>query len=113
MVLADYDFYTCVYGGDLVPRGVFERFARRAATLLQSMMVHPENVQQIDDEKMMLLLCEICDRLYREDGRYGISRESIDGYDVSYSGHEGVDDIRQLVKQSLGGDGVLYRGRRL
>lgn len=113
MILVDYDFYSCVYGGDLVPRAVFERFARRAATLLQGMILYSELVEKTEQEKVKLLLCEICDRLYREDSRCGISRESIDGYDVSYSDSEGICSIRQLVRHSLGSEGVLYRGRRL
>ena len=88
-------------------------FARRAAVLLRSMILQPEDLKRTDDEKVRLLLCEICDRLYHEDGRRGISRESLDGYDVSYTDDAGACEIRQLVRQSLGADGVLYRGRRL
>ena len=113
MVLVDYDFYTCTYGGNLVPRSVFDGFARRAAVLLRSMILQPEDLKRTDDEKVRLLLCEICDRLYHEDGRRGISREILDGYDVSYTDDAGACEIRQLVRQSLGADGVLYRGRRL
>lgn len=113
MVLVDYDFYTCNYGGSLVPRPVFEQFARRAGVLLRSMILQPDALKQADDEKVRMLLCEICDRLYNEDGRRGISRESLDGYDVSYVEDEGACDIRRLVRQSLGNEGILYRGRRL
>ncbi|MGN1060068.1 MAG: hypothetical protein ACI4QW_06520, partial [Clostridia bacterium] len=110
MSCVDFDFYSCIYGGTTVPREVFGHFARRAGVLLDSMLrTEPE---ASDPDRIKTVLCEICDRLYREDCRFGISQESVDGYAVSYSDSAG-SEIVQLVRQELGGTGALYRGRRL
>lgn len=106
----DYPFYREVYGGTEIPEAVFPPFVRRALVLLGN-MIRSES-EALDAEKVKLLLCEICDNLYREDGRRGISRESLDGYDVSYC-DEASTEIRQAVRRHLGDFGVLYRGRRL
>ncbi len=112
MVQVDYEFYSETYGGTDVPREVFDRFAYRAGVLLDSMIRVGKT--DLDTDKMQRLLCEICDRLYHEDRRQGIVRESLDGYDVSYDTTVAEScEVLQLVRQYLGGDGVLFRGRRL
>ncbi len=110
MVQVDYDFYSQIYGGTEVPQAVFEKYTYRAGVLLDSMMRVEENMP--DSGKLSRLLCEICDRLYLEDRRLGVSRESVDGYDVTYDGGKNCE-IRQIIRQYLGDDGVLFRGRRL
>ncbi len=111
MVSLSYEFYQKTYGGDEIPQAVFEKYAYRAGILLDSMVRTKEKVP--DEEKTMRLLCEICDRLYDEDRRSGVSRESLDGYDVTYERDYESCEIRQVVRQYLGSDGVLFRGRRL
>ena len=111
MVQVDYEFYSKTYAGIKVPQEVFEQYAYRAGVLVDSMIRTGETVSDI--EKLKRLLCDLCDRIYDEDRRSGISRESLDGYDVSYSDtYEGCE-IRQIIRQYLGGDGVLFRGRRV
>ena len=110
MFTVDYDYYSCTYGGSEIPREVFDIFANRASVLLSSMLRHDK--EQIQKSAAQHVLCEICDRLYRENGRDGISQESVDGYNVTYSGSVG-HEILQLVRQNFGESGVLYRGRRL
>ncbi len=110
MLIVDYTFYKEVYGGMELPEAVFPLFVRRASVLLGNMM--RTEADEIAEETMKVLLCEICDSLYRQDRRQGISRESLDGYDVSYCDEASLE-IRQLVRQHLGDSGILYRGRRL
>ncbi len=110
MLIADYTFYKDVYGGNELPEEVFSLFVRRASVLLGNMM--RAEADKMEDDAMKLLLCEICDSLYRQDRRQGISRESLDGYDVSYCDEASLE-IRQLVRRHLGDSGILYRGRRL
>ncbi len=111
VVRLDYEFYQKTYGGDKIPQTVFEQYEYRAGVLLDSMIRTKESV--LDEEKTKRLLCEIGDRLYDEDRRSGVSRESLDGYDVTYERDYESCEIRQIVRQYLGGDGVLFRGRRL
>lgn len=111
MVQLTYDFYNEVYGGSKVPQVVFEQYAYRAGILLSS-MVRTQGTA-LETEKLQRLMCELCDRMYDEDRRQGISRESLDGYDVTYDKDYENCEIRQIIRQYLGGDGVLFRGRRL
>lgn len=111
MVQLTYGFYSEVYGGSKVPQTVFEQYAYRAGILLGSMVRTRETTLEAD--KVQRLLCELCDRLYDEDRRQGISRESLDGYDVTYDKDYENCEIRQIIRQYLGNDGVLFRGRRL
>ncbi|MBE7048682.1 MAG: hypothetical protein E7393_04860 [Ruminococcaceae bacterium] len=104
----DYDFYSCQYEGNTIPREVFGQFLRRGEILLANMVRYdtaPGNSDEIG-----FLLCEICDRLYQEDRHRDVSRESLDGYDVTYC-NEVEHDIAQLVRRHLGDSGMLYRGR--
>ena len=110
MLQVDYTFYRDVYGGSELPEEVFSLFVRRAGVLLGN-MVRGDSAET-EEQTLKLLLCEICDSLYRQDRHQGISRESLDGYDVSYCDEASVE-IRQLVRRHLGDSGVLYRGRRL
>ncbi|MBR7164510.1 MAG: hypothetical protein IKD21_06030 [Clostridia bacterium] len=111
MMRLNYEFYTQNYGGNKVPQAVFEQYVYRAGILLDSMIRTKETA--LDAEKTQRLMCELCDRLYDEDRRSGISRESLDGYDVTYDSDYESCEIRQIVRQYLGSDGVLFRGRRL
>ncbi len=111
MVSVTYEFYHENYGGTKVPETVFEQYAYRSGILIDSMVRAGENLS--DTEKVMRLLCELCDRLYDEDRRRGVSRESLDGYDVTYENSYENCEIRQIIRQYLGGDGVLFRGRKL
>ena len=110
MVQVSYDFYSQTYGGTEVPQAVFEKYAYRAGVLLGSMMRSKASAP--DSDKLSRLICEICDRLYLDDRRMGVSRESVDGYDVTYDDGKSCE-IRQIIRQYLGDDGVLFRGRRL
>ena len=108
MTGVDYDFYSCNYGGMLIPREVFGLLVRRAEVLLAN-MVRVQTATR-EPEKLKFLLCEICDRLFREDQRAGVIRESLDGYDVTYA-EDVKSEIVQLVRRHLGDSGALYRGR--
>ena len=109
MVSLSYEFYGKKYGGTKIAEAVFSQYSYRAGVLLDSMV--RTGTQLSDPEKVQWLLCEICDRLYDEDRRSGVSRESLDGYDVTYESGYTDCEIRQIVKQYLGNDGVLFRGR--
>lgn len=111
LVCLDYDFYQKTYGSEKIPQAVFEKYAYRAGVLLDSMVRVKD--EAIEEEKTKRLLCEICDRLYDDDRRSGVSRESLDGYDVTYARDYESCEIRQVVRQYLGSDGVLFRGRRV
>ncbi len=109
MVCVTYDYYSCNYGGNTIPREVFDGFARRAKGMLDNML--RRKPEKEEEENVKRVLCEICDRLYREDVHRGIKGESLDGYNVTYT--EGVSDgeILRLVRRYFGDSGVLYRGR--
>lgn len=111
VVSLSYEFYQKTYGGDKIPQTVFEQYAYRAGVLLDSMIRTKD--KEPDAEKVERLMCELCDRLYDEDRRQGVSRESLDGYDVTYDHGYDSCEIRQVVRRCLGDDGVLFRGRRL
>ena len=109
MVCVTYDYYSCNYGGTLIPREVFDSFAKRAATLLETMIRTKK--EKCDREKLLQVLCEICDNLYKENGRAGIRNESVDGYQVTYDSLAVDGEILRLVRRHLGDSGMLYRGR--
>ena len=106
----EYPFYSEVYGGKTIPEAIFGSYVRRAEGALNHML--RQKNKELSEESVGLLICELCDALYREDGRRGISRESIDGYDVSYYDVT-TSEVRQAVRRHLGDSGALYRGRRL
>ncbi|MBE7034811.1 MAG: hypothetical protein E7402_01630 [Ruminococcaceae bacterium] len=108
MYTVDYGFYSDCYGGTEIPQEVFDRFSYRAGVLLDNMLCVQKGAEE--EAKIQHVLCEICDRLYREDRHFGIERESMDGYDVTYR-DEVANDIQKLVRQTLGTSGMLYRGR--
>ncbi len=109
MVCVTYDYYSCNYGGSVIPREVFDGFARRASVLLESMLrKKPKDEEQ---ETTKRVLCEICDRLYREDRHHGVKAESVDGYQVTYMDNVLDSEILRLVRRNFGDSGILYRGR--
>ena len=109
MVCVSYDFYSYTYGGTVVPQEVFDSFAQRAEALLGNML--RTNKEQCDPHKRKWVLCEICDQLYLENGRKGLQRESLDGYDVTYDDSGAESEILRLVRRHFGESGMLYRGR--
>ncbi len=111
MVLVSYEYYSGTYGGTEIPEAVFHQFAYRAGVLLQHMIRAGKTVNH--DEKILWLLCEICDRLYQDDCRNSILHESADGYSVTYDEHEVDSEVLKIVRQHLGNDGVLFRGRAI
>ncbi len=110
MVQVSYEYYSGIYGGTEIPVTVFHQFAYRAGVLLQHMIRVGKKPES--EEKVQWLLCEICDRLYAEDRKNGIQHESVDGYTITYDNQDADAEILHIVRQHLGDDGVLFRGRR-
>lgn len=106
----DYSYYTEVYGGSVVPQTVFERILKRCNMLLDSLVNKQEQLLDIE-AKVQHLLCCMCDEMYRQEGLSGIVHEKLDGYDITYDTKQENRALINLIRQHLGRDGVLYRGR--
>lgn len=107
MANISYDFYSCDYGGVLIPREAFEGIVRYAEGILDNIL----RVKWQETQEKGQVLCEICELIYQEEERRGIRRESLDGYDVTYSDSRTEEKILRLVRRRFGSSGVLYRGR--
>ena len=110
MAYCDYEFYSEIYCGNVVPQEEFLNLAIRATAHLKAYVEDLEDEEICDEVKFCM--CEICDLLYTADLHSGIEYERNDGYWVSYESELNTSKrIESCVKTWLSSSGLLYRGR--
>ena len=108
----DYDYYLTRYCvGQIPPLSAadFELYVKRAKVFLES-IGSGFSVEEFED-KVRECLCEISEKLYKNDKHGNIKSESIDGYSVSFAdGSNPKSELLEIALRYLGKSGILYQG---
>lgn len=118
MVSPDYDFYSHVWAGSIIPAPDFAVLIARAVNLVD--YVTGKQVDDNDDAKRAA--CAAAEELYllRQQSPShdpNVKSESVDGVSVSYADIDPVKNIKneeqvmyRAIQRELSGTGLLYRG---
>lgn len=111
MVYADYSYYVGVYYGNAVPENDFKRMSKRASAYLDCVTFG--RIQDVTD-KIKDACCALCDAYYRDEQDGGtLASETKGEWSVTYAeaSRESLQDKAcRIVRQYLGGTGLLFRG---
>ena len=114
MAYVDYDYYTSVYKGSVVPQSSFAATAERASEILDALTYgRIASISVTEDIKKAC--CAICDSAYRYESRGDpdIQSEHVGSYSVTYheTGAGGYASFsKAAARMYLAGTGLLYRG---
>ncbi|MBE7022718.1 MAG: hypothetical protein E7414_05850 [Ruminococcaceae bacterium] len=110
MTEIDYNYYSEIYMGTVIPEADFAFVKNRAEMILQH-AIRGASLSELEPDKVNRAVCEVSDYLYESHGREGFLRESLDGYDVTYDKNRSGRELINIIRRYFGDDGVLYRGR--
>ncbi len=96
-------------GAEPVPEREFGFYCEKAGRLIDSFTFGRGSESEL--EEVAYAQAELIQYLYENSGRRGVVSESNDGLSVTYAdGGSEVSDARDIVKQWLGGTGLMYAG---
>lgn len=104
----DYDYYSNVYRGNVIPVSDFKKYIRKAQCYVDGMIFGREPGDRIESVK--LAVCNVAELLWLDNSRLGISSENADGYSVSYSAADVSKNIYDAVAVYLADSGLMYAG---
>ena len=106
-----YEEYLERYTGvEPVPEEEFAFFCEKAERLIDD-LTFGRSREEADREELLYAQTELIQFLFENQGRRGVVSESNDGLSVTYSeGRDEVAGARAIVKQWLGGTGLMYAG---
>lgn len=107
MLYEDYlERYT---GAEPVPEREFGFYREKAEGLIDSLTFGRS--RESDLEEILYAETELIQFLFENGGKRGVVSESNDGYNVTYAGSaDEMTMARSIVKQWLGGTGLMYAG---
>ena len=117
MIYADYEYYSCQYGGK-VSAADFRSLSLRASYFIDA-ATSGKAAAHADDERVKDCCCALVDLLQKNDMRDGIASETNDGVSITYTqggryGSSNTTTVEQhmydTVSLYLGNTGLLYAG---
>jgi hypothetical protein len=114
MAYADFTYYKDVFLGNAIPESDFPRLAERASEKVLFYCNGALTEEQKSTTEVKKCACAIAEKMHsNEQGREGISHESVGSYSVSYksTGEYSLEkDLYKIAKLYLAYTGLLYRG---
>lgn len=108
MIQTDFDYYSNIYRGTLIPHTEFKKYIRKAEIYVDGLIFGREPGDR--EESVKLAMCNVAELLYLDESRYGLSAENVDGYSVSYSDGDITKNIYDAVAIYLADSGLMYAG---
>ena len=108
MVTTDFDYYSNVFRGNIIPHTDFKKYLRRAESYVDGMIFGRDPGDM--EESVKLAICSVAELIYLDELRLGISSENADGYSVSYSGGDISKNIFDAAAVYLADSGLMYAG---
>ena len=120
---ADYDFYTKVYKGSLIPETAYDGISRAAEAFINYITHNRIKVEELPEwvqERVKMAVCAVADTCYKQESDEDsttVSSESVGNHSKSYAvvKRNFADREREKLtkaKQYLHGTGLLYGGLR-
>lgn len=111
MRYAEFEFYTGVYRGSLVPSVRFDYYAGRASDFVED-MTFSRIPQDAVPDAVKSAVCALAELEYKIDNNLILSSESVGGMSVSYAVGTVEPSIlrKNILKTYLASTGLLYRG---
>ena len=110
MEKTEYDYYSNVYRGNVIPPEEFTKFERKARSYVDSLIFGRNTADH--KESVKLAVCNVAELLWLDESRTGISSENSDGYSVSYTGTDIEKNIADATAVYLADSGLMYAGGR-
>ena len=104
----DYDYYSNIYRGNIIPAEDHMKYLRKAEAYVQSLIFGRDPGERTESVK--LAVCNVAELLYLDESRRGISAENVDGYSVSYTGGDVEKSIYDAALVYLSDSGLMYAG---
>ena len=97
-------------GAEPVPEREFAFYIEKAERIIDD-LTFGRSREEADREEVLYAQTELIQFLFENQGRRGVVSESNDGLSVTYSeGSNEAAGARAIVKQWLGGTGLMYAG---
>ncbi len=106
--MIDYDYYSNIYRGSIIPYEEFIKYIRKAQLYVESLIFGRDPEERIESVK--LAVCNVAELFYLDESRFGISNENVDGYSVSYSGGDIEKSAYDAASIYLADSGLMYAG---
>lgn len=106
----NYDYYSNVYSGNLIPEEFFAKYIKKAEHYVTGLIFGRDAGEY--EESVKLAICSVAELMYIEGSRLGISNENSDGYSVSYNDKNVMENIYEAVCVYLADSGLMYSGGR-
>ena len=110
MEKTEYDYYSNVYRGNVIPPEDFGKFERKARSYVDNLIFGRNTAEH--QESVKLAVCNVAELLWLEESRAGISAENSDGYSVSYGRTDMEKSIADAAAVYLVDSGLMYAGGR-
>lgn len=108
MVSTDFDYYSNIYRGNIIPHTDFKKYARKAECYVDGIIFGRNPGDR--EESVKLAICNVAELIWLDESRHGISSENADGYSVSYTGVDTEKSIYDAVAVYLSDSGLMYAG---
>lgn len=108
MIRADYDYYSNIYRGNIIPQSGFKKYIRKAQSCVDGLIFGRNPGDR--EESVKLAICNVAELLYLDESRFGISAENADGYSVTYSGGDIEKSVYDAAAVYLADSGLMYAG---
>ena len=107
-ITVDFDYYSNVYRGNLIPVSDFKKVITKALCYVDGLIFGREAGER--EESVKLAVCNVAELLWLDNSRLGISSENADGYSVSYGSADVSKNIYDAVAVYLADSGLMYAG---
>ncbi|MBR6523648.1 MAG: hypothetical protein IKT39_03440 [Clostridia bacterium] len=104
----DYDYYSNIYRGNIIPVGDHVKYLRKAESYVGSLIFGRDPGDHTESVK--LAVCNVAELLYLDESRQGITSENVDGYSVSYAESDIEKSIYDATAVYLADSGLMYAG---
>ena len=104
----DYDYYSNIYRGNIIPAGEYVKYLRKADAYVGSLIFGRDPGDRVESVK--LAVCNVAELLYLDEARGGVTSENVDGYSVSYGGSDIEKSIYDAAAVYLADSGLMYAG---
>ena len=97
-------------GAEPVPEKEFGFYSEKAERIIDD-LTFGRSREETDREEVLYAQTELIQYLFENQGKRGVISESNDGLSLTYeSGYRETSEARAIVKQWLGGTGLMYAG---
>lgn len=112
MINTDYQFYTDIFKGTIIPDVyAFESAVIEASAYIEYITMGNVSKLKTIPDKVHMAVCAVAEVIYNESQQGSISSESVGNHSVSYNTNRDFENNKAYkARLYLAGTGLLYRG---